>query len=278
VVVAYHAADHLDRCLESLKSQAPVTVVDNSSSPEVAAVATSHGVAYVDSGANLGFAGGVNIGLSRLADRDVDVLLVNPDAVVRDGAVGELSRFLRQPENARVAVVSPRILLPGKVEQRVLWPFPTPARMWAQAFGLWRLPARRTFAIGAVLLLRREAIDEIGGFDERFFLYAEETDWQRRAHERGWASALCPEAVAEHVGAATSADTRRQEVLHEAGQETYIRKWHGSVGWTSYRTAACLSAAVLALVIPSRRRRRTAARRALIYLRGPKREAARLAR
>jgi GT2 family glycosyltransferase len=270
VVVAYHAADHLDRCLESLKSQAPVTVVDNSSSPEVAAVATSHGVAYVDSGANLGFAGGVNIGLSRLADRDVDVLLVNPDAVVRDGAVGELSRFLRQPENARVAVVSPRILLPGKVEQRVLWPFPTPARMWAQAFGLWRLPARRTFAIGAVLLLRREAIDEIGGFDERFFLYAEETDWQRRAHERGWASALCPEAVAEHVGAATSADTR--------GQETYIRKWHGSVGWTSYRTAACLSAAVLALVIPSRRRRRTAARRALIYLRGPKREAARLAR
>jgi GT2 family glycosyltransferase len=219
----------------------------------------------------------VNLGLSLLACDPVDVLLVNPDAVLRSGAAGALAEFLARPENARVAAVAPRILLPGNIAQRVMWPFPSPLRMWAQAFGIWRLPARRTFAIGAVLLLRCEAIEDVGPFDERFFLYAEETDWQRRACQRDWSSALCVEAVAEHVGAATSTDNRRQEVLHEAGQETYIRKWHGPIGWAGYRAAAFLSAAGLAVILPSRRRRRVAARRALLYLRGPKRVAARQA-
>jgi GT2 family glycosyltransferase len=277
VVVAYNAADHLDSCLAALKLQVPVTVIDNSSSAEVAAVTAAHGASYVDSGANRGFAGGVNLGLSLLACDPVDVLLVNPDAVLRSGAAGALAEFLARPENARVAAVAPRILLPGNIAQRVMWPFPSPLRMWAQAFGIWRLPARRTFAIGAVLLLRCEAIEDVGPFDERFFLYAEETDWQRRACQRDWSSALCVEAVAEHVGAATSTDNRRQEVLHEAGQETYIRKWHGPIGWAGYRAAAFLSAAGLAVILPSRRRRRVAARRALLYLRGPKRVAARQA-
>ena len=82
-----------------------------------------------------GFAAGVNIALSRLANDDVDVLLLNPDAVLTPGAVRELSRFLHRPERRRVAAVAPRLFGPGGEEQRVSWPFPTPLRMCAEAAG-----------------------------------------------------------------------------------------------------------------------------------------------
>ena len=268
VVVAYHAAGPLSRCLDGLERQVPVTVVDNSSSEAVAAVALSRGAAYVDSGANRGFAAGVNIALVRLEAEDTDVLLLNPDAVLAPSAIRELSGFLHRPENRRVAAVAPRLFGPGAEEQRVSWPFPSPARMWAEAFGLGLLPARGRFVVGAALLLAREAIDDVGLFDERFFLYAEETDWQLRARQQGWTSAVCVDAVAEHAGAGTSANPRRRETLFHAAQETYIRKWYGHTGWLLYRVAACLGAAARTLVL-TRERRTEAARRALLYLRGP---------
>ena len=273
VVVAYHAAGELARCLAGLEKQVPVTVVDNSSSTEVASVAAHYGAAYVDSGTNRGFAAGVNLALAELADDNGDVLLLNPDAVIAPDAVRELSRFLHRSENARVAAVAPRLLGPADSEQRAVWPFPTPLRMWADALGLGRLLADRTFVVGAVLLLRREAIDDVGLFDERFFLYAEEADWQWRARVRGWTSAVNADAVAGHTGAATSTNARRRETLFHAAQETYIRKWYGRTGWWVYRVAAFLGAGARTLML-TRDRRKEAARRTLLYLRGPRRCAA----
>jgi GT2 family glycosyltransferase len=270
VVVAYHAAGHLARCLSCLERQVPVTIVDNSSSQEVASVAASYGAAYIDCGINRGFAAGVNVAFARLAEADGDVLLLNPDAVVKPSAISGLARFLHRPENARVAAVAPRLLGPTDSEQRAVWPLPTPGRMWAEAVGLGRLPAHRTFVIGAVLLLRREAIDDVGLFDERFFLYGEEADWQRRARELGWTSAVNADVVAEHTGAGTSADARRREALFHAAQETYVTKWYGRKGWWLYRVAACLGAGARTLLL-TRERRREAARRTLLYLRGPRR-------
>jgi GT2 family glycosyltransferase len=274
VVVAYHAADLLARCLAGLDRQVPVTVVDNSSSAEVAEVAGFHGATYFDSGTNRGFAAGVNLALARLSATDEDVLLLNPDAVVTPLAVCELSRFLHSSQNSRAAAVAPCLLGLGGEVERVTWPFPTPGRMWAEALGLGGcLPVSQTYVVGTVLLLRREAIDDVGPFDERFFLYAEETDWQRRARLRGWTSAVCMTARAEHVGAGTSTDKRRRERLFHAAQETYIRKWYGGEGWCVYRIAACLGATARALLL-TRDRRREAARRMLLYLRGPRRCAA----
>lgn len=273
VVVAYNAPTQLAACLAGFERQVPVTVVDNSSSPEVAALVERHGAVYVDPGRNLGFAAAVNVALARLGGQRVDIVLVNPDAIVTPESIHTLHAFLQRHENVRVAAVSPRLVDSENSEQRLVWPFPSPVRMCAEALGLGRLPARATFLVGAVLLLREEAIEDVGPFDERFFLYAEEADWQRRAWQRGWTSAVCAEAVAHHAGAGTSTDSIRRETLFHAAQETYIRKWYGLTGWWVYRAAACLGAAARTLLLTNGRRRE-AARRAMLYLRGPRRAAA----
>ena len=155
-------------------------------------------------------------------------------------------------------------------DQRVAWPFPTPLRMWREAVGLGGSP-REQFLIGAALMIKWEAWADVGGFDERFFLYAEETDWQLRASLRGWSVALIPEVTAFHRGAGTSSDVQRREILFHAGTETYIRKWYGNVGWAIYRSAAILAAGLRVLLAGGRRS--VAWRRLQIYMRGPRRAA-----
>jgi GT2 family glycosyltransferase len=272
VVVAYHAAAELERCLSALGDETQVTLVDNSSSAEVQSVASLHGATYLDPGSNLGFGRGANLALRQIAvGPPRDVLLLNPDARLAPRDTKILAEFLHRPGSERIAALSPRLVGSDGDHQRVEWPFPTPQGAWAEAVGLGRrLQGGRTFVIGAVMLLRWEALLEVGLFDERFFLYAEETDWQRRALVLGWTSAVCTEASARHEGAGTSQDLRRRETLFHAGQETYVRKWHGRAGWAAYRSGSCIGAAGRAVLLTGERRS-AAARRARLYLRGPRR-------
>lgn len=273
VIVAYHAPEALDRCLDELGRADSVTVVDNSSSTEVRDVVRRHGAEYIDAGANIGFAAGVNLALRRLlAGTPRDVLLLNPDARLSPEDLDRLALFLHEPAHIRVACVAPRIVDSNGREQRVSWPFPSPLRMWLEAVGAGRFLDRADFVIGAVLLLRWEALQQVGALDERFFLYGEETDWQLRAAQLGWSAALCCDVVAAHAGAGSSEDTDRRQALFHAAQETYIRKWHGRGGWSAYRAAACAGATVRAVTLRGDRRVE-AARRARLYARGPRRSA-----
>jgi GT2 family glycosyltransferase len=275
VVVAYGNADQLDACLAGLERAIPVTVVDNSNSDAVKVVADRHHADYVGTGVNLGFGAGANVALRRLGRNPPEaVLLLNPDAVLNPNDLRMLAEYLNEVRNRRVAAVSPRLLGPDGTGQRVVWPYPTPWRAWAEAFGMGRrIPSHATFVIGAVLLLRWDAVREVGWFDEQFFLYAEETDWQRRADALGWTSALHSTAIARHTGAGTSACGLRREALFHAAQETYIRKWYGTSGWCVYRCATGFGAIARVLLL-SGERRAEAKRRALLYLRGPRRCAA----
>jgi glycosyltransferase involved in cell wall biosynthesis len=160
---------------------------------------------------------------------------------------------------------------------RVAWPFPTPSGAWLEAAGLGRLRRGPGFLIGSVLLVRAGALDDVGPFDDAFFLYAEETDWQRRAADRGWRHALRPEVVAAHVGAGTGGDPVGRETHFQASHERYIRKHHGAAGWWSYRAAQLVGNAVRALVRTGPRRR-GAALRLHLYRVGPLRAEAALDR
>jgi glycosyltransferase involved in cell wall biosynthesis/GT2 family glycosyltransferase len=274
VVVAFHAPDLLDRCLASLEDSFAVVVVDNSSDPRVASVAGCHRAGYVDTGRNLGFAGGVNIGCARRDGRDV--LLLNPDATIAPAAVRALHARLQADPG--LAAVAPSQQDPSDHQQaRVGWPFPTPSGAWLEATGLGRLRHRTDFLIGSVLLLSDRSLSAVGGFDDRFFLYAEECDWQRRAVDDGWRVGLCPEVAATHVGAGTGGDPTARETHFQASHERYVRKHHGRFGWWSYRAAALVGSGVRSVVLPGRRGRE-AATRFRLFLHGPLRAESELGR
>lgn len=267
VVVAYGAPGLLGQALAALEGQCPVMVVDNSSSAEVRAVARQHGATYVDPGANLGFAAAVNRGLSYRAPGS-DVLLLNPDAVISADDVMRLRSALH--DSPRAACAAPGQHAPGsEALDRVCWPLPSPAGAWLEAVGLARLGARCEFLVGSVLLLRGEALDDVGPLDEGYFLYAEEADWQLRARRRGWDIRYCPEIMAAHVGAGTSTDPIERERQFHGSQARFVRKWYGNSGWQLYRAAQVLGATGRAAVRTGEARA-SAARRAALYLRDPR--------
>ena len=270
VVVAYGQPKLLARALAPLDGLS-VTVVDNSSSPDVRAVVERTTARYVDPGRNGGFAAGVNEGLRR-ADPRVDVLLVNPDAVIDRSGIDTLRAALAQDD--RLASVGPAQFDAAGRPSRVAWPFPTPFGTWVDAAGLGSL-RRSSYVIGSVLLLRHEALEQVGPFDdERFFLYAEETDWAYRATRLGWRHRVVDDVHVEHEGAATSTDDVRREGHFLAAHEIYLRKHYGGLGWQVSRAANVVGAGVRAMLLRGDERR-AARHRAVLYLRGPARHESR---
>ncbi|GAA4287443.1 glycosyltransferase [Georgenia daeguensis] len=274
VVVAFGAPELLARALAPLAGL-PVTVVDNSSDPRVAAVTAEAGARYVDPGRNGGFAAGVNAALSDRLVPGGDVLLLNPDAVVTPEAVARLHRHLLA--DPRLGSVAPAQVDAAGRRARVAWPFPSPAGTWAEAVGLGRLRRRPGFVVGSVLLLRAEALEQVGAFDERFFLYAEETDWAYRASLLGWRHREVTAVTALHQGAGTSTDPGRREVHFHASQERYLRKHHGAAGWQLARAGQVLGAGARAVLLGGTARA-GARDRLRLYLRGPVRVEASLGR
>lgn len=265
VLVAFRSPELVRRALTPVASL-PVTVVDNSSMPEIRAICAELGVTYLDSGRNGGFAYGVNTALRHRRRPAADVLLLNPDAVISIEDVEALHAALLADPG--LASVGPSQVDGAGHPSRVAWPFPSPRATWLEAIGLgrWNRPDR--YVIGSVLMLRAEALAQVGGFDERFFLYAEETDWAYRAALLGWRHAEVPSITAEHLGAATSTDSARRDTHFHASQERYLRKHFGAVGWQVARAGQVLGAALRAAVLTGERGR-SAAARARTFARGP---------
>src|SRR5207253_2003053 len=122
--------------------------------------------------------------------------------------------------------------------------------------GWWRHDVARPvdWAVGAALLMRRSALDVVGGFDERFFMYAEDLEWAWRAHARGYETWFEPAAVVRHVGNASGAqlyDTTRT-AAYLRNTHRFYREAHGPLAAALYRG---LEAAGSATQWISRRRR-----------------------
>lgn len=245
VVVAYGPPEPLVDALTPLGGLS-VTVVDNSSLPATRRVVEARGGHYLDPGRNLGFGAAVNLALASLTERGMghaDVLLLNPDATISEAAVRELAESLHaQPDTACVAPLQTDPTCARR--ERVVWPFPSPLGAWLVALGAGRFDRRKGFVIGSILLLNRHALDDVGTFDERFFLYAEETDWQKRAVDRGWRIRYVPEVAGTHVGGGTSTDEGLRSDLFHTSQLTYMRKHFGVVGALAARAAAVAGAVI----------------------------------
>lgn len=209
VVVSYNTRDFLERCLAAVDARGhEVIVVDNASQDGSAALVRERfpGVRLLALPENAGFGAAANRGIE--ASAGVFVLVLNADAWPADGQALNALVACAQGD-ARLALVGPTLVDPAGRRQATevgvpsrWWPG-TPAVTSRRSPPLPRL-RRETFLVGAALLLRRQAVDQVGGFDPEFFLFAEEIDLCLRLRRAGWRVGVCPEAVFVHVGGAAS--------------------------------------------------------------------------
>lgn len=269
VLVAYGAPELVESALAPLAGAVPITVVDNSSQPRIREIVERAGGRYLDPGRNGGFAAGVNHALAHRQEPGRDVLLLNPDAEISLDDVRHLERTLHAAP--RTASVGPSQVDGDGNPSRVVWPYPSPLATWVDAVGLGRLRAARPdrgFVVGSVLLLSADALADVGAFDERFFLYAEETDWAYRANRRGWRHVVDTGVVAVHLGGATSSDPARRDTHFHASQEHFQRKHYGTAAWQVARAGAVVGSAARSLLLRGEARQ-SAVRRLRLHVRGP---------
>jgi len=214
VVVTYNGLPWIEQCLDSVRGVETVLVDNGSSDGTVAFVRERFPDVTVVEQENRGLAAGWNAGIARTSGRWV--LLLNSDAWLHPGALDALVAFGDAHPGA--AVVAPRLRNPDGTLQRSVRGFPTLWRLATEYFFLRRLAPRSRafnafyaggfdhdsavgaeFLMGAVWLVRRAAIDEVGPADEDFFLFSEEVDWAYRFRQAGWSSWFFPGAEATHV-------------------------------------------------------------------------------
>ena len=259
ILVSFNTRDFTLRALEALQSAArdlnvEIWVVDNGSSDHSIAHIRAQfpGVQLIEAGANLGFGAANNLAMERA--RGDYFLLLNTDAFLEINALRELIRAAKR--HPRAAVIAPRVRNADGSRQKSAWPFPTPAQSWNENLGLGglarRLAPRFTqnnspdeegevpWAIGACLLVRRAAYEQVGGFDALFWMYAEEVDWQKTMRESGWTVVFAPAATVTHLGGASGAGNARVSAEFYRSMEHYTLKHHGVAGLISARSALLL--------------------------------------
>ncbi len=219
-IVNWNTRRDLEQAIASILGDASglrveVVVVDNASTDGSAEMVGERfpSVMLIQSGANLGFARGYNLAASKTAGRCL--LMLNPDTQVRAGALVGLAEFLDSHPEAGAA--GPRLLNPDGSLQFSCRRFPRPMAAVFRNTPLGKLiPGNRftrdylmadwdhhlvrevDWLSGAAICIRRQAWEQVGGFDEGFFMYAEDIDWCWRARQAGWRVCYVPQAVVVH--------------------------------------------------------------------------------
>ena len=209
--------------------------------------------AELDAGdTNLGFAKAMNALIARA--RAPWFFALNSDAWPDPGALVTLVRTAEAFPAA--AAVAPRLERPDGTLEHSTHPFPSLRVAAVTATGAYRLigaerarrmmlvgawhhdaPRAVDWAVGAALLMRRAALDDIGGFDERFFMYAEDLEWCWRARRRGWEIRFEPAALVRHVGNASGERRYGSHRTEAYLRNTYrfYRREHGAASTALYR-------------------------------------------
>jgi N-acetylglucosaminyl-diphospho-decaprenol L-rhamnosyltransferase len=246
VIVSYNVRPLLLRCIESLRADGVgrIVVVDNASVDGSAAAAASvDGVEIVALDTNLGFGAGANRGAALLDEPYL--LVVNPDVVVDPGSTKLLVDVL--DSSADIGLVAPRIETPdGRLYESVRR-FPTLADAVGHAFLHFLWPTNRfsrrykmldwdhaaacdvDWVAGTYLLVRRSAWLDVGGFDERYFMYMEDVDLSRRLGIAGWRRRYEPDArIVHEIGRSTDQTPYRMITAHHLSLYRYVDEiWQG---------------------------------------------------
>jgi N-acetylglucosaminyl-diphospho-decaprenol L-rhamnosyltransferase len=251
IIVNWNVRDLLRRCLLSIlappHSNLEIVVVDNASSDgSIDMVRTEFpGVHLVVNNQNRGFTAANNQGLG--VSRGRYLLLHNPDTeVVGDALTTMLSYMDAHPD---VGVLGPKLLYPDGSLQPSRRRFPTfaTALLESTVFQEW-WPENRTlrryymadtaddavqpvdWVVGACLLVRRQAYEQVGGLDEGYFMYSEELDWCKRLKAAGWEVVYLPSAtIIHHEGKSSEQVIASRHIHFQSSKVRYFRQHHGTL-------------------------------------------------
>ena len=249
VVVNWNARLLLLQCLRSVFGtlrdlEKEVFVVDNGSRDgSVAAVReTFPEVSLIENDGNLGFAGASNQALEQARGRYL--LLLNPDTVLKEGAIERLIEFM--DGHGEVALVGPQLLHPDGSRQNSIANFPSLAtELLNKPLLRFLFPGRfpgkeQRYAepievdsvIGACMLVRRETINQVGLLDDDYFLFLEETDWCYRIRKAGWKVYHHPLAEIYHMqGQSAKIEKGKARVEYFRSRYHFFRKNRGKMQW-----------------------------------------------
>jgi GT2 family glycosyltransferase len=279
VIVTYGSDDTIDRCLDAVRAidrVGDVVVVEHG--PSCEAVLSSAGVRVLHDPSNPGFGAGQNRGVRSTSAPYV--LLLNPDAVVdaqgiqaglrvmeSDPAVGAVQGVIvnhgsGQPERSSGGELGPVHLLGRAVGARALLRLGTVRKLARRSAVLVdhvdRVPhdvtSVETLAATA-MIVRRDAFDHVGGFDESYFLYGEDLDLCRRLRGEGWRLYALPWNFAGHDNGASAKNSTERELTWWQGTMQFAGLWWSSAAWSVALVAATLAWCRVELRDPSVGRR-----------------------
>lgn len=256
VVVTYNSSRVVGDLLDSLPAAldglgAHIVVVDNGSSDDTCDVVLERADCTLIRAENRGYSAGLNRGVREVAS-DGPILLLNPDVRMLPGSIPPMVAAL---DGARTAAVVPRLVDDRGELAHSLRREPTLTR--ALGFGrTGRAALSETivdqefydaaqvtdWATGAVMLLSRECYDVLGGWDESFFLYSEETDYCLRARDIGWLTRYEPAALAVHIGG-QSGQSARIHAMQIVNRVRLFRRRHAPAPSLLYLLLAVASEA-----------------------------------
>lgn len=215
-----------------------VWLVDNASTDgSVEAVLASYPkVKVIRNSANLGFAAANNKAFRQMTGRYA--LLLNTDAVLTPSAVERLFHFMEK--NPGAALVCGQLLNQDGSKQNSIANFPTLLSLLCNETVLrllfpTRFPSKRQdyrepllveSCIGACLLVRKQAMDEVGLLDERYFFFMEETDWALSMRKAGWKSYFIPDARIYHLQGQSAGLGLKARIMFYRSRYQYFQKWH----------------------------------------------------
>lgn len=241
IVVTYNALPWVERCLDSVRGEETVVVDNGSTDGTVDVVRELFPEVTVIEQDNRGLAAGWNAGMAAATGRYF--LILNADAWLTEGSLRRLVAFADAHPEA--AIVGPRLLNPDGTLQRSVRGFPTLWRLATEYFFLRKLAPRSRalnafygggfahdevreadFVMGACMLVRREAVEQVGELDDAFFLFSEETDWAYRFRQAGWKVLFFPGAECVHVGGASHGGRMFRENVR--GHLRFLAKHRGA--------------------------------------------------
>jgi len=263
IIVTWNGKRYVLECLESLHSHPPkvgmeIIVVDNASTDGTPAAIREQfpQVRIVENQANLGFAKANNIGVA--LSQGKYVALINSDVVVYAGCLDALVEDMEA--NSDIGIMGPRMICPdGSVGLSVMR-LPTVWNTLCAALALQSvLPNSQRLAgfsvrtdgtlgikdvqvvTGWFWITSRRALAQVGGLDERFFMFGEDIDWCQRFSKAGWRVAFCGNTESLHYGGGSSEEApARYYVEMRRANLQYFQKHHGRLGAAGYRIAIAI--------------------------------------